>query len=177
MNKAEPDSPPAKANKVSFADAQTLPPNVSSPHASPLPAWLMTVAGIVLILSALAGAWWQAPRPFPQTQPAAFAPGDIDWWRYPLESNPALRLPAIQGKLRGVHALADGKVWVVGEGGLILHSPDAGLTWRQRGPRRRRGEKSAWEVLSRGKRARARHGGRRVVVGYTPAGWGASRFR
>ncbi len=140
MNKAEPDSPPAKANKVSFADAQTLPPNVSRPHdspphASPLPAWLMTVAGIVLILSALAGAWWQPPRPFPQTQPAAFAPGDIDWWRYPLESNPALRLPAIQGKLRGVHALADGKVWVVGEGGLILHSPDAGLTWRQQHPK------------------------------------------
>ncbi len=129
MNKAEPDTPRGKADKVSFADAQTLPP-----RASLLPDWLMSAAGVVMILAALAGAWWQEARPLPQTPAQAFAPSDFDWWRYPIESNPALRLPAIQGNLRGVHALADGKVWVVGEGGLILHSPDAGLTWRQQHP-------------------------------------------
>lgn len=95
-----------------------------------------TLLGATLILAALAGAWLQAPRPAALASPAAFAPGDPDWWRHPLESNPTLRLPAIQGNLRGVHALADGqRVWVVGEGGLILHSADGGATWRQQHPR------------------------------------------
>ncbi len=146
MNKAEPNfSPPGKTKGASSAPAEgSNDANVStgfSPRASVsgLPARRITYAatflGILLVFAALAGAWWQAPRPFPNPQLTTFAPGNPDWWRYPLESNPVLRLPAIQGNLRGVHALADGKVWVVGEGGLILHSGDGGHVWQQQLPK------------------------------------------
>lgn len=104
------------------------------PPARRAPALAPVLAGGVLVLAALAGAWLQ-PLPAPSDQESTlFAPGRLDWWRHPLETHPALRLPVIQGKLSGIHALADGKLWVVGEGGLILHSADGGLTWRQQHP-------------------------------------------
>jgi photosystem II stability/assembly factor-like uncharacterized protein len=148
MNKAEPNFSPPGTSKGSNPDPAAGASATSaansftgfSPSASAIglqARWITFAAailGILLVLAALAGAWWQAPRPFPNPQLAMFAPGNPDWWRYPLESNPVLRLPAIQGNLRGVHALEDGKVWVVGEGGLILHSADGGRDWRQQRP-------------------------------------------
>ncbi len=91
--------------------------------------------GAALLLAALAGAWLQPLRSLPRVQTDS-TPADLDWWAYPLESNAALRLPAIQGNLRGVFALADAKrVWAVGTGGLILHSPDGGNSWQQQHPK------------------------------------------
>jgi hypothetical protein len=139
MNKAEPNfSPPGTtqtSNPEPAEDAAVLTGFSASASVIGLQTrWIafdVTLLGILLVLAALAGAWWQAPRPFPAPRQAMFAPGSADWWRYPLESNPVLRLPAIQGNLRGVHALAEGKVWVVGESGLILHSGDGGRDWGQ----------------------------------------------
>jgi photosystem II stability/assembly factor-like uncharacterized protein len=142
MNKAEPNFSPPGSTKTSNPEAaegaEVLTGFAASASAFGLHTrWIsfaVALLGILLVLAALAGAWWQAPRPFPAPRQAMFAPGSADWWRYPLESNPVLRLPAIQGNLRGVHAVAEGKVWVVGEGGLILHSADGGREWRQQRP-------------------------------------------
>ncbi len=120
MKKAKQNFTKASQGNTSFASEQAATPSAIPAPNKPL-SLLLIAFGVALILAALAGAWRQSPRPFPVPQASAFAPADPDWWRYPIESNPALRLPAIQGNLRGVHALADGKVWVVGEGGLILY--------------------------------------------------------
>lgn len=56
------------------------------------------------------------------------------WWVSPIEFNSNLRLPVIEGALNCVHSTPDGqKIWVVGDGGLILHSPNAGRTWVRQG--------------------------------------------
>jgi photosystem II stability/assembly factor-like uncharacterized protein len=92
------------------------------------PAWaLLAVLGLAL---ALAGAWLQAPDPMPgKLQPKTF----WEWLRYPVESNAMLRLPGAPGTMLGVHMNRDGKtLWVVGRGGAILHSKDAGQTWESR---------------------------------------------
>jgi photosystem II stability/assembly factor-like uncharacterized protein len=146
MNKAEPNFSAPGKTKVSDRDPGQgisgsnsftgfTPGTSASGSQARLIAIFAAILGVILILLALAGAWWQGPRPFPTPQSSVFAPANFDWWRYPLESNPTLRLPTIQGNLRGVHALADGNIWVVGEGGLILHSQDAGLSWLQQLPK------------------------------------------
>ena len=57
-----------------------------------------------------------------------------DWWAYPLERN-AFKRVVVRGDLNAVQALPDGsQLWVVGSGGLILHSADGGATWKQRNP-------------------------------------------
>ncbi|MDD5364245.1 MAG: P-loop NTPase fold protein [Gallionellaceae bacterium] len=128
-------TPEVKTEAFTGFSAQTA----GQPEAMPgkrVPALATTLIGVVFILAALLGAWMQPLRPLPRVSTAILTPGDFDWWRYPLESNPALRLPVIQGRLFGVHALADGKqIWVAGEGGLILHSPDGGDTWQQQHPK------------------------------------------
>lgn len=56
------------------------------------------------------------------------------WWVSPVEFNSTLRLPIVEGDLNCVHSTPDGqKIWVVGDGGLILHSSDAGRTWMRQG--------------------------------------------
>lgn len=55
-----------------------------------------------------------------------------DWWLRPIEVNAPLRLPEVQADLNDVFALqGTGHVWVVGSGGLILHSADGGLHWER----------------------------------------------
>lgn len=48
---------------------------------------------------------------------------------YPIERNAFLRLPVINTNPLGVRA-KDKNIWVYGEDGLILYSPDEGLTWQ-----------------------------------------------
>lgn len=56
------------------------------------------------------------------------------WWVSPIEFNSTLRLPVIEGNLNCIHSTPDGqKIWVAGDGGLILHSSDAGRTWVRQG--------------------------------------------
>jgi len=52
---------------------------------------------------------------------------------YPIERNGFARLPLITGKINAVYAIPNTTViWLVGDGGLILHSADNGHTWQQK---------------------------------------------
>jgi photosystem II stability/assembly factor-like uncharacterized protein len=63
-------------------------------------------------------------------------PRDAEWWLRPVEFNRQRRLPLVFGDLNDVFVLP-GKggtrqqVWVVGNGGLILHSGDLGRNWKR----------------------------------------------
>ncbi len=129
--KAAPSAAQNANSFTGFAAESAGPPEAPGARALAL---AFALLGAALLLAALAGAWLQPLRPLPRVQ-ADSTPAAFDWWAYPLESNAALRLPAIQGNLRGVFALDARQVWVVGTGGLILHSPDGGDTWRQQHPK------------------------------------------
>ena len=64
--------------------------------------------------------------------------GSAGLWKqfaYPLEHNAFLRLPVLTSDVNDVFALPGGDhVWVVGDGGLILYSPNAGRCWQQQHP-------------------------------------------
>lgn len=73
----------------------------------------------------------QEPRLDAYRRPSPLTAG---WWLNPIERNAPRRLPLVFGNLNDVFALRGkdaGKVWVVGEGGLVLHSDDAGRHWRR----------------------------------------------
>ncbi|MEZ0123778.1 MAG: YCF48-related protein [Candidatus Reddybacter sp.] len=54
---------------------------------------------------------------------------------YPFERNAFLRLPVLSSDINDVFALPGGEhVWAVGDGGLILYSPNAGRCWQQQHP-------------------------------------------
>ncbi|MEI7868023.1 MAG: YCF48-related protein [Candidatus Methylumidiphilus sp.] len=61
-------------------------------------------------------------------------PGDLfsqDGWRYPIERNPTLRAPRLSARLHDIFVLpGTGKLWVVGNDGLIIHSEDGGRHWQ-----------------------------------------------
>jgi len=89
--------------------------------------WFILAASVAAAGSA--GAFLQPVRPDPYASPSARS---LDWWFSPLEQNAFKRLPATTGPLNGVHALRKSEhVWVVGDGGLLLHSADGGQSWRQ----------------------------------------------
>ncbi|WP_172203432.1 P-loop NTPase fold protein [Niveibacterium sp. COAC-50] len=94
---------------------------------------VLFVFSLVWLVASTALGLTQSLRPDPLTAPEFMT---LDWWRYPVERNAALRLPLIGGTLRGLHVASDGEqLWVVGDAGLILHSIDAGASWsRQRLP-------------------------------------------
>ncbi|MEW5771170.1 MAG: P-loop NTPase fold protein [Pseudomonadota bacterium] len=105
----------------------------AAPPASPWPARLALLLGAALLGVSLLAAWLQPVRPLLLAEPAT--PGELDWWRHPLERNPLLRLPRVSGDLAGAYALpGTQRVWAVGQGGLILHSADGGLHWLQQHP-------------------------------------------
>ena len=85
---------------------------------------LLTILSIFV-----AGSWYalsQSPRLTPYT-PATLA----DNFLYPVESNAFERLPKISPHLSDVFALPDSRlIWAVGDNGLIIHSPDGGVTWK-----------------------------------------------
>ena len=96
------------------------------------------IALIALVLGLLAAATFFAQRQPPH--PDMLRPvGDWDltsaqWWGYPLERN-AFKRRVVRGDLFAVFTLPNTqKLWVVGRGGLILHSGDDGVTWVQQRP-------------------------------------------
>lgn len=55
-----------------------------------------------------------------------------NYWGYPIERNAFRRLPAIAGNLNDLAVSEDGQhIWAVGDGGLIIYSTDAGVSWQQ----------------------------------------------
>lgn len=101
-------SPSAKAS-VSFSQGVTL------------------IAVLLLFLGVTFIAFTQPPRLI-TSQP----PGFLERIVYPWETNSFKRLPIVIGNLNDVFVLPNSQlVWVVGDGGLILHSPDGGITWEQ----------------------------------------------
>lgn len=85
------------------------------------------VAALLLFLATTWVAFTQAPR-FNALQPPTLA--ERLW--YPWETNAVKRLPVVIGNLNDLFVLPDSPlVWAVGDGGLILHSTDGGITWVQ----------------------------------------------
>ena len=68
-------------------------------------------------------------------RPDPFTPVErlsADWWLYPLETNAYKRLPIVYSDLNSVFSLPNSEeIWAVGGGGLIIHSGDAGKTWKR----------------------------------------------
>ncbi len=63
-----------------------------------------------------------------------------DWWKHPVEWNAPLRLPEITSDFNAVYALpgtepGTEKVWAVGNGGMVVFSPDGGASWEARDAR------------------------------------------
>lgn len=85
------------------------------------------VAVLLLFLGATWVAFTQTPR-FNALQPPSLS----ERLFYPWETNAVKRLPIVIGNLNDVFVLPDTQlVWVVGDGGLILHSKDGGMSWVQ----------------------------------------------
>lgn len=91
--------------------------------------WFGAALALFLVVSSVA--LRQEPRPDPGR---AIGPLHGEWWLSPLEPAAERRLLQIDADLNQVFALGGtSHVWVVGNGGLILHSADSGRTWaRQR---------------------------------------------
>jgi len=83
-------------------------------------------AFVILAVSSMI-AFFQSPRPL--TDPVE-DPSVLNWLAYPLELNPLMKAHHISVDLNGIfHLSGTGHVWIVGNGGLILHSMDNGKTW------------------------------------------------
>ncbi len=72
----------------------------------------------------------QAPNPDPGR---SLSYANLDWWLYPIETNAAKRLPAIDADLNAVAISSTGQIWVAGNGGLVIHSENSGRSWRRAG--------------------------------------------
>src|SRR6202035_4071486 len=88
--------------------------------------WCSAALGLFVALSSFSA--WQLPWPDAFRAPSAFS---WNWWLYPLEHNRTLRLPRVAGSFHAVSTPRAGQVWAVGDGGLILHSDDAGASWKR----------------------------------------------
>lgn len=88
--------------------------------------WLLAALA-VLGCASVWFCWLQPPAPV-GLAPARF-PAPHWWWR-PVEINPHRRLPLVPtANLQGCYFTND-QGWVVGTGGVILHTPDGGRTWQ-----------------------------------------------
>jgi len=102
---------------------------------------------------------WQGPRPQAFEDPAVLT--STAWWAYPVEWNAPERLPRVNGDLWDVTVQpGTGRVWVVGGGGLVLHSDDDGATWTQ--------DTLAQQVLTAPVPADQAEGGEEDCVDYDP---------
>lgn len=130
--KPPPESPPPSQPERSREPARAGPRRTRH-----LAAWLYWSLLLLIALLALATtllAARQRPHPDMLRGVADWDVTRLDWWAYPLERHAAQRT-VIGGTLLGARALPDGEhVWVVGAGGLILHSADGGRTWMQQHP-------------------------------------------
>jgi photosystem II stability/assembly factor-like uncharacterized protein len=87
--------------------------------------------GLLLVLALVStfAAFFQPPNRDPSKQPSF---PSLDWLLQPIEQNAGLRLPAISSHLNDVFVLpGTSHVWAVGDTGMILHSPDAGINWKR----------------------------------------------
>ena len=101
----------------------------SGTHTAPV-SFSQGVALVAVLLLFIATTWvafTQVPR-FNALQPPTLA----ERLFYPWETNALKRLPIVIGNLNDLFVLPDSQlVWTVGDGGLILHSKDGGVTWVQ----------------------------------------------
>lgn len=90
----------------------------------------------LLLLLATWLAFTQSVRPIvASTSSTSGSAGLWQKFAYPLERNAFLRLAVLTSDVNDVFALPGGDhVWVVGDGGLILYSPNAGRCWQQQHP-------------------------------------------
>ncbi len=113
----------AKVSRSESASANAGPRGALPPRGF----WFLA-AGAVATAASI-GALIQPLRPDPSAAPVFPAP---DWWLQPSERNAFQRLPTVTSRLNSVYALpGSGHVWAVGDGGLLLHSPDDGRSWQQ----------------------------------------------
>ena len=88
------------------------------------PGWVLLSILVVLISGIIA--ILQAPDPQPNKTEKSF----LEWLRYPVETNPGLRLQSAPAQINSVAFADNGKDGLaVGEGGTILASADGGETW------------------------------------------------
>jgi photosystem II stability/assembly factor-like uncharacterized protein len=91
------------------------------------PFWFGAALLLFLIFSWIA--FRQEPHPDPYWRST---PLHADWWVNPVEFNASRRLPRVWADFNDVFALkGTGHVWVVGGGGLVLHSSDYGRHWKR----------------------------------------------
>lgn len=100
---------------------------ISSGAGIGLPQGIALVAVLLVFLGATFVAFTQSPRINPSAPPTL-----NERFFYPWETNAIKRLPIITGDLNDVFVLPGSMlIWVVGDGGMILHSKDGGITWGQ----------------------------------------------
>ena len=114
---------------------------------------------LVVLVGVTVVAVQQGPRPQALEDPAPLT--SAAWWVYPVEWNAPERLPRVDGDLWDVTVQpGTGRVWVVGEGGLVLVSDDDGMTWVQ--------DTLAQQVLTAPVPADQAEGGEEDCVDYDP---------
>jgi hypothetical protein len=87
----------------------------------------MLITVLLLFLGATYVAFTQSPR-LNLLQPPTLSERLL----YPWETNALERLPIVIGNVNALFVLPDSQlVWAVGDGGMILHSVDGGITWVQ----------------------------------------------
>jgi len=89
--------------------------------------WLVASVA-VLVLSTLYAFWIQ--KPFPDVDHEPQFPS-FDWWRYPVEKNPSMRLPDFPSKdLLSVHYSDSSHGEIISSDGTIFTTEDAGTSWQ-----------------------------------------------
>ena len=87
----------------------------------------LLITSIVTFVIGTAVALYQPVHEDPLYQKSGF-----DLFFYPQENNPELKLPKINADINDI-TIVGADIWLVGSGGLILHSPDAGRCWIPQG--------------------------------------------
>src|SRR5207247_2194738 len=94
--------------------------------------WLLGLVGLFIA----GGGTWMALTTAPRVDALA-SRSLLEWagWEAPIEFNVAQRLPFVEGELRAIQGTSDGKkLWILGSGQMILHSPDEGRSWTRQFP-------------------------------------------
>lgn len=97
--------------------------------------WLLPGLATLSLIAALLGVLLQSRLPDIDHVSSPFGPGAGSWWANPYERNRGNRT-VLSADLHAIAASGDNnrQLWAVGAGPVILHSPDAGVTWRQQYP-------------------------------------------
>ncbi|WP_431286156.1 YCF48-related protein [Roseateles chitinivorans] len=92
--------------------------------------WL--AMGLLWCAGATLGALLQPPGPVTSMVPASRAERGLwDWWRFPVERNAFLRLPAVSGCFNSMAVDGGGeRLWLVGCGGAMVATANGGASWQ-----------------------------------------------